>query len=745
MKKLLSLVLAAILLAAALASCAAQSSPVLDPNITVTSSDAIGAARWLEERLDMFPDRIILGTDAAAYGVDLSSLEDDGYIIRHIDGEIALFARTPEGLDRAARLYAKTVDAGDPVDDVTYHEGYRIEKLLFAGVDAAEYAAIVEDSNEYNGRWVEKNVADTFAKLVKTACGAQLSPIDEAAHRVVFRRIEDESFKESSYHYYFADGDLIFEYADLAGARNGMARFLEDECGWTDLYYGFDDLAEADLVDVPAQTDVICHPRFGGIRMTTMGSFRSDNTLAQLNYEAFSYKYRIPSAHHYLGAVWAKDYGGQAVGHMPCLTSDDVFEVTVEELSENVEGQFASGLKIGEGIEYINLGMEDSNYWCSCKSCLKTAFAEGYTWAGPMVLFANRVEEAMDELGYDGLKYSIFAYAGSNPPPKTVPNDDIYITFVCDGYCTRHSLNGTQCTGQCLSVRNVFGSVTTGNNREEAEWIRGWCELSDNVYVRPAPLLAPMHAFTIIDQTYDDVTFLSECGVKCIYDEIYSSYEIDTNLIVTELWEAMLFDPDMTRTEYYEEVARLFEKYYGSGWQGVFDYVECLEETEMADDGCWSAWNSYAFLSDYTQYDHAVYRELWDRMLDSLTQAEYDADSIEQQRRVKLLRMSALCSGCYSSYYFAYQENDDEKIAMLEERWAELIQITKDLGVYDQFRHGWSPYGLEPHYPDGYMFFDTLEETAWRGAWITSFYRDYPNILYDAGYTEIRPMPEEYR
>ena len=71
------------------------------------SSDADDAAAWLTERLgDKLTGKVVLGTDASAYGVDVSALEADGYIIRSFGGETALFARTAEGLDRAARRYA---------------------------------------------------------------------------------------------------------------------------------------------------------------------------------------------------------------------------------------------------------------------------------------------------------------------------------------------------------------------------------------------------------------------------------------------------------------------------------------------------------------------------------------------------------------------------------------------------------------------------------------------------------------
>lgn len=740
MKKILSLTLAALMLAATLASCATVSpEKALDPNIRITSSDASDAAAWLDERLDEVPDRLVIGMDASAYGVDVSALEADGYIIRTVGDEVAILARTADGLDRAVRRYAKAVEAGESSAlDVTYHEGYRVEELRLDGVDVSKYAIAVEDDDGYMNNWVSRNVADTFASLVQTACGAKLSVGGESERRIVFRRIEDESFKESSYHYFFSDGDLIFEYTDLGGARNGMVKFLEDEVGWVDLYYGRDDLAEADLIDVPAATDVLCHPRFSGIRMTTMDSFRKDNTLARLNYTSFSYKYRIPSAHHSLGVKWVPEH---TTSHIPCLTDEYVFEDTVDQITENIEGRLAAGAVIGDDFVSIDLGMMDDGNWCRCKNCIKIALDEGGTWAGPMVYFANRVDEALDDAGYDGLKFPIFAYWGSNKAPKSAPNDDVYVTIVFDKSCTRHFIDGSQCVGETLFFPGIYGGTIRGSNRDVADWVRDWCALSDNVYARPAPLLSPLHAITIIDQTYEDIVFLSECGVKCIYDEIYTKEELDTHLIVTELWEAMLFDTDMSRAEFYEEVARLFEKYYGDGWQDAWDYICCLETAENAVDDCWTAWGSYSFVISPDQYDPLVYASLWERMLDGLSAAERAANSAAQERRVKLLRAAALYGGCYASYYFAYEDYDDERLAMLEERWTEMIAIMKECGVYDSLMSG---SGKSHYYDDGHFFFDTLEETAWNGAWALNS-SDRITLLKMGGISPSRPAPEKYK
>ena len=113
MKKTICILLAALMLAAALASCAVLPRAAISAKIRLTSSDAAEAAAWLETRLgERLTDRVVLGTSADGYSVDVSALEDDGYFIRSLGDEVALLAKTAEGLDRVVRKYAKAVESG---------------------------------------------------------------------------------------------------------------------------------------------------------------------------------------------------------------------------------------------------------------------------------------------------------------------------------------------------------------------------------------------------------------------------------------------------------------------------------------------------------------------------------------------------------------------------------------------------------------------------------------------------------
>ena len=259
MSRFISLVLAAVFAASLLSGCAFTPGPAYGANIRVTSSDASDTAEWLTNRLETIPDKLVLGTNADGYGVELSSLENDGYVIRALAGEVALFARTAEGLDRAARRYAKLTEAGERIADETFHEGYRIGRVTIAGNDISEYAIAVEGEWEYLKSIVTSNAAQGFSDLMKAACGVAV-PFGEAAHRVIFREIADETFGEATYHYFVENGDLIFEYVDLQGANYGVWSFFEDQLGWEEIACGETHLNEADHIEVAEGTERFVDP-----------------------------------------------------------------------------------------------------------------------------------------------------------------------------------------------------------------------------------------------------------------------------------------------------------------------------------------------------------------------------------------------------------------------------------------------------------------------------------------------------
>ena len=170
------------------------------------------------------------------------ALEADGYIIRSLGGEVALFARTTDGLDRAVRKYAKAVESGSEIADVTYHEGARVKRIEIAGRDVSEYTIYCEDESYI------LSAAQTFASRIKQACGAKLAVSTDApaVPYIELRYVRDEALGNVGHRRIVTADGVTIECSDKykpQSASFAVLRFLERNLDWIGLFFGKEDLA----------------------------------------------------------------------------------------------------------------------------------------------------------------------------------------------------------------------------------------------------------------------------------------------------------------------------------------------------------------------------------------------------------------------------------------------------------------------------------------------------------------------
>ena len=729
MKKSIAMILAAIFVASVLTACGEQktATAAISANVRVTSSDAKDAAAWLSERLgDALTDRVVLGTDAAGYGVDVSSLEDDGYFIRSFGDEVALFAKTADGLDRAARKYAKAVERGDVIGDVTFHEGARIEKLTIAGNDISEYSVFVEDDSLTGHRIVEE-IAPSFVGLVEYACGVTLSVGDESApHRVVFRRTDDPSFAESDFRYFVSDGDLIFVYSMKLGAKYGMVAFFEDELGWRDLDFGYDYLPEAEAIDVPADLDHAVKPLFArGYDSRDNGYVANTgrNTLARINRPLYNFRSEIAkSGHgmHYM--LWADVDWVQ--WFQICYSNESLRTCCVDNMLAYIDDRLEAGAVIGDTLTTIDCGQGDNLNYCHCKDCILTMAKENNSEAGPVIRWMNAVESEIDEEGYDGLIYTCFAYHGSNKPCKTRPNDDVYVTFCLDGNCSRHLLDGSQCQWESFDMAGAWGPDVHLNNNDFIEWIRGWGELTDNLYVWYYALDNNLYTYSLMDTLYDDIKLLSELNVAQVHMES-EAYVLGFSFLINELAMRFTLHPDMTREEFNDAYCEILELTYGDGWRNVYEAIAFMDECELRVESCRNCWG-YAVFAQYDNMDYPYYLTRWDEMCALFDEVVAEACSPWQEYMSEITSIHFIYNGCFGAYFPAYESDDAEMMALIERRWAKMCGLFK--------KYGFDPFNNKT------VIFDpnlSVHEFAWEN-WL--WQREY----FFPGETNLKPVPAEY-
>ena len=715
MKKKISFILALVMLVSALASCAVSPRSAIRSNIRVTSSDALDAAAWLDARLgERLTDRVVLGTDAEAYGVDVDTLEADGYVIRTIGSEVALLANTADGLDRAARRYAKMLEAG-AVTDVTYHEGSRIKRVELAGRDIGEYTVYCEN-DEY------MTAAEEFCARIAEACGAKLAVSTEtpAAPYIRIAYAHDDALGTCGYRWTVGGDGLTIECSDgykPSSAYYAFTRFLVTELDWFGLDNGFEDLPAAELVSIPVG-------KSGGEvnDFDNPDLFYGDTIIDWDRFEnRSSSSHPMSSLHVCCHGLQSNRFAGELskspdknwAWDQPCYLDDNFLEISIEDVRKYIEDH-GKVQAMGEGHPlFVDIAAPDNSAWCGCKECTRMYRVEGETQSAAVLTWANALSDALSA-EYPNVKYGVFAYAGSNKPPKTVrPNDKLHITYCYDGCCSAHSLDGHDCENAQL---HISGQVYT--NKEMTAQLRRWCEISENVYVWFYGLGNRLLSMSFTRTIREDMRFFHDIGVRGMFwnndDFGYTSGKAAMWLGASMIWDVYMSDEELDAI--YDRILRVM---YGDASAAVKAYFTEIDDIQRSG-ACATCWWWGEAVSPQLFAVAELWKDKYDGLYDLLERAIPLADSAIQERRLEMTACGCIYTGSMASYFAAYNAGDDARVAELSRRYAQINErMTKygmDMTVYlpglgvkgydtDLEVHAWNSYlhdtgSMIPLYPD---------------------------------------------
>ena len=678
MKKIISLILAAILAASALASCSSvQSERVVegaDP-YRVSSSDYADEA-WLKSRLGEIPDTVTMGT-ADSLGIDMDDFESDGYIIRKNGGETILCGKTADGLDRAVRRYAKAVKYGSDVEDCTYHEGARIEHMTIAGRDISEYTIVYTHTAECdfpnlgrtsgNGEYAARE----FASLLGEATGVTLPVSDTPVGTlyISFEGIpEGGDYGETEYSYEVKNGNLIFKGSDwTGGVSNGVYCFFERECNWHNVTYGVPDLIEQDSLDIPE----------GTYRKSdlTFDSFRQQ-------FSILGYQYRHPECknpnHDYQGLYPVACHGMQTYNfckgvdyskNQICYTDELRFEEAYENILLHIEDRLSSGQSFDRDLNYVDIAMGDNNGFCHCKECNRVWKEEGGATVGAIVRFANRMADEVNAI-YPGIKFLIFAYSSTKQPPKTAPNENVCVTFCLDGLCFNHTITEGKCK------KNTWMADVGISNQDFKEWLGIWGAMCPNMYLWYYDLDGVFAQFMMMNVLYEDVSYFRSLGIKGIFfNGFYHS--TGTGMLEHDMLGTMQWNPDMTRAEFDAVLDRKITEYYGTDAVETYrEYMHLIEESHRRRE-CQTCWTGDT-ICDIVDYEYVGRKA--DRVLEMIEVLIEDAESAKQEQNCKQLSLALLYEGCVARYNPAVAAGDTAAVAKLTKQYDLFCERLKEAG-----------------------------------------------------------------
>ena len=721
-RKIISVTLAAIMLASLLASCAAQF------DLSATSSEgAVSKYRtYLAERLGAeMPRELVIATadEATAYGVDLSDYQSDGYYIRAEGGEVLILAKSDAGLDRAVRKYAKDGDADSCL--FTYGEGYRVKRLTIAGTDISEYTIVIPDDADD----CVKYSADTLAKYVGLSCGAKLGILTqtqlenikcgEGAKCVVAHKIfitgGDESLGDEGFTITVAeDGTLSIKGGKWRGALFGVYDLLED-IGWRFPGAAFitedsrEFLFESESIDLTAElnrTEIPDVAIRGGTGV--LGNKDTYSTMGKAKLGGYGFPQR--SCHGLANnhdKIFSGEYEGlylgwDKTGYQPCFTDEYILEAIEAYVTDYVQSRLDAKQEIGKEIVDVDIAQWDSGPgdFCRCKSCTAVLKEEGSD-SGAVVRMANRMAAVMDENNWD-VTVSILAYYGTDILPKiTRPVHNVlvsYCFFAGNGYeaCSNHCISGADCDRS----NNV-------NNVVPAERFEKWVEAMDpkNIQVWYYPLNWRKIAYNspIYTVLLEDMKYLASKGVGHVYLCHSSPADGVVNVELSKyLCGRYLWDSSITEEESLEMIREWFTVVYGAAGDYLY---QCAMLSERAGDlaGCWGV---LAGVNDHIDYKFMARHgdEVWKYYKEAVAAAE----TAEKQRIIENYMAGVLYTVVVGGYEDMYVNGSAAERETLCKWYSELFRIFRDnhlpivanvynVGETGRYLTGEVDFGVDPH------------------------------------------------
>ena len=140
------------------------------------------------------------------------------------------------------------------------------------------------------------------------------------------------------------------------------------------------------------------------------------------------------------------------------------------------------------------------------------------------------------------------------------------------------------------SIECCFSHPLDGNcerNKEFAADIEAWSKICNNLFIwdYTTDFSFYVNPFPNLHVLYDDVRFFTEHNAIGLFEQgAYQSYSGEFGELRAYLLAKLLWDPDMTRKEYYAYMDDFLEGYYGAGWKYIRKYIDLSSKLAAQGD-----------------------------------------------------------------------------------------------------------------------------------------------------------------
>ena len=425
------------------------------------------------------------------------------------------------------------------------------------------------------------------------------------------------------------------------------------------LIFGFDDLPAADLVTVPVGEAREEKVAFDYVLSNSSQHARYDT----LPRGGGGYGIQTFSCHGMQGNRFA---GALSPSHnwtweQPCWLDGTFYDFARDDIVDYIERRLASGAVIGEDFIFVDVAHGDNQNWCQCKKCLKMYGQEG-THAAEILTWINALSDELDVI-YPGLYYGIFAYEQTKKPPKTIrPNEHIFVTFCYDRACSSHPLDGTKCTS--------LDQWPAYSNRDLADWIGTWREMTDKISVWYYGMGNSLLSMSFLHTVRDDVRYFRDLGIKSLMWEAHEMGFMPSNWIAHCLHSELIWDVDMSDTEYDALYERLLRLFYGDAANDMRLYLDIIGHVEQKG-GCYNCWGGLAGNDQpfAVPFSDSLFAREYDKLFSIIERASSLADSAIEEERMLMTSCSLIYAGSLCAYPAAKAAGDTARMDELCRRY----------------------------------------------------------------------------
>ncbi len=500
-------------------------------------------------------------------------------------------------------------------------EGYHVKKLTVAGKDVSGFSVVYQESDD-----TVRLAAKDFINYIDGATGIKLDRNkDKQANEICIGitdrdtekvKTEREKLYNDGYAIIYDGGRLYLTGKTITGTMYAVYSFLEDVLGWRFYSSSCEEIKFAKHIDVPADTCVTYSPKLMNRDTFWYDTFNEE--FAAKRKINGSINRKLPSR----GRGEMIQYAGQfvhtlpklsntssAVNAQPCLTDPQVFETVLANVRKY--------LKNYPKARIISVSQNDSDSngrGCQCENCKKIDEEEG-TPMGSLLTFVNKIADAIKD-DYPDVYVDTLAYRYTRKAPKNIkPRDNVIIRLCSIECCFAHPLDS-----DCKS------------NKDFAADIEAWSKICKNLFVwdYTTDFMYYINPFPNLNVLYDNVRFFVDHNVIGLFEQGNGqSVSGEFGELRAYLLSKVMWNPDMSREEYYACMDEFLQGYYGDGWRYIREFIDkTSDKSDKKHMGIYDGIDKTVVVSTGTKEQRRAvydsYVKLWDDALAAADEEHYN-------------------------------------------------------------------------------------------------------------------------